>query len=411
VETPQRFAEIALDWDELYRSDPNANFYVSTRFLASITKIPNLRLRAPIAWSDDKRCIGALPLQVRTRWDKADAYMYNELHMLGRVFDADYTGILCHPAEEQAVCEAFGETVSDLSFTRLIVSNFFGPMSRLERFCGAFDPDVFDLAYHDRRLNAGETDNLVCPYVDLPDEFSDYLETLSSNARQKLRRALRRFEGDPELRITRASPETYKRDADILCGLWLRQHGERKGRTRAARLAEQCREILLAGLANGLIHLPVFWRADTPLAAHAVYVDPVKRHALFHVSGRDEAVRDLPIGLLLHAHSIRWSIAQGLRRYDFTLGDEPYKYSLGAADRQIAYLEIATKNRRNTDGGLDKGCRGDAAGLIRRFAAKGRAEEGAAAARQALQVWPELSCEDDILALSAQEPRSRPRAG
>ena len=402
VETVQRFIEIELEWDELYKTDKSANIYLSSRFMASIVIRAAGRFRILVAWSDDKRCIGIFPLLVQTRWSKTGNCLYNELDMLGHVFDADYTGLLCDPEYEEEVCKAFAHEISRMSFGRLILSFFAGPTSRLETLCGAFDPDIFETKLSERKINSGKTNNLICPYVDLPDGFSRYLDMLSANSRQKFRRLLRRFDDDPELKITRSKPETYKQDVAILSELWFLQYAERKGQKRAGKLAAQLREIISAGLVNGLIYLAILWYKGKPVAAQANYVDPVKRHALFHVGARDDTISDLPIGLLLQTHCIRWSIANGLKRYDFTLGDEPYKYSFGATNHEIASVEVVAKSGANISGRLDESCQKDVAELIRRYAKRGRREDARTAARQALAVWPDMSFAADIEALIAE---------
>ncbi|MEO1251110.1 MAG: GNAT family N-acetyltransferase [Pseudomonadota bacterium] len=401
IDTAERVIEIELDWDELYKKDPSANIYLSSRFISAIAIRATGRFRILAAWSGDKHCLGIFPLLVSTRWSKTERCLYNELDMLGHVFDADFTGILCDPEFETDVCEAFAREISKMSFGRIHLNYFGGPVRRLEAFTNAFDPNIFKTRHSDQKINAGETNNLICPYVDLPERFPAYLDSLSANSRQKLRRLLRQLDGDPDLRITRSRPETYKQDVTILSELWFLQYAEKKGRKRATKLAQQFRDVVMIGLASGIVHLAILWRGGKPVAAQANYVDPVKRHALFHVGGRDETIQDLAIGLMLQAHCIRWAIANGLERYDFTLGDEPYKYSFGAIDREIASAEIITKTGLNTTGRLDEDCRDDVAEHIRRYAARGRNDDARTAAKQALEVWPDLSTALDIEALIA----------
>lgn len=407
IESVQRVIEIETDWDELYKSDPTATIYLSSRFISSIVVRAAGKFRILVAWSEDKRCVGIFPLFLKTRWSKTENCLYNELDMLGHVFDADYTGILCDPKYESEVCEAFVRKISQMSFGRLILSFFSAPPSRLEKFCGAFDRELYETTTSGRKINEGQTNNLICPYVDLPGSFSAYLESLSANSRQKLRRLLRQLDTDPDLQITRSRPETYKQDATILSELWFLQYAENKGPKRAAKLTAQFREVITIGLASGLIYLAVLWRAGKPVAAQANYIDPVKRQALFHVGGRDETNRDLAVGLMLQAHCIRWSIANGFQRYDFTLGDEPYKYSFGAVDREIASVEVSTKTGVNRSGRLDESCHEDVAELIRRYAARGRRDDARVAARQALDVWPDLASAVDVEALIAKANRKR----
>ena len=62
-------------------------------------------------------------------------------------------------------------------------------------------------------------------------------------------------------------------------------------------------------------------------------MDRRKATFLFLMTGRDESFDGPPPGMILHAHSIRYAIAHGFREYDFSQGNEPYKYSFGVKER------------------------------------------------------------------------------
>ncbi|MEO0435431.1 MAG: GNAT family N-acetyltransferase [Pseudomonadota bacterium] len=390
IETIERLIEIELSWDELYRTDPHAHLYLSSDFICAVAIRVAGKFRVLTAWSDDNRCIGLLPLIVRTKWSKPKACVTNVLDMLGHVFDADYTGILCDPAHEVDVCKAFANEVSRMAFTRIVLNYVSGPSGRLSAFTDAFDPTVFESKANEHFINDGQTNNLICPYVDLPESFSAYLANLSANSRQKLRRLLRQLDEDPTLKIRKSRPETYTQDVTILSKLWYLKHAEQKGQKRAARLAERFKEVAMLGLANGMVYLAILWREGKPIAAQANYLDKTKGEVLFHVAGRDDSVRDLSAGLLLQAHCIRWAIANGFKRYDFTVGNEPYKYSLGAVNREIVSAEVITKSGSNSTGKLDLACKDDVLELIGRMKARGRDTDATVALKQAILTWPDF---------------------
>lgn len=399
IETIERLFEIELDWDELYKADPHSHLYLSSDFLCSVAIRVAGKFRILTAWSDDNRCVGLLPLIVTTRWSKSGACLTNDLDMLGHVFDSDYTGILCDPEFEVEVCRAFAGEISQMTFRRIILNYFSGPASRLDAFTRAFDPSIFDTKANEHLINDGQTNNLICPYIDLPDSFSDYLAGLSPNSRQKLRRLLRQLDSDQSLKVRKSRPETYMQDVTILSKLWYLRHAEQKGQKRAARHTELLKEAVMLGLANGMVYLAIMWRDGKPIAAQANYVDKAKRQALFHVAGRDDAVRDLSVGLMLQAHCIRWAIANGLERYDFTIGNEPYKYSLGGIDREIVSAEVFTNSGTNNTDRLDRSCREDVLQLIRQYASKGRDADARTAVRQATLTWPDFTLDGDLSAL------------
>lgn len=408
IDTIRRLAECALDWDELYKADPHAHFYLSSQFISAAATQAAGRFRILTVWSDDGRCVGLLPLVVTIRWSKKKRRLYNVLDMLGHVFDADYTGILCDPQFETQVCKAVAGHVSQMECGRIILNYFSGPPSRLQAFTSAFEPAVFETQTNEHFINNGQANNLICPYIALPETFSQYLGGLRSSGRQKLRKLLRQLGSDPSLKMTRSRPETYPRDVAILSDLWYQKHVQDKGEKRAAHLADLFKEAVMLGLADGTVYLAILWRGGTPVAAQANYIDHVKRQMLFHVSGRDESVRDISAGLMLHAHCIRWAIANGLKRYDFTIGNEPYKYSLGATDRQIASVEVFTKTGVNVGGRLEESCREDVLAIVRRFMRQDRTDDAHIAAGQALLVWPDLEPRGDAQALvDALAPNGR----
>lgn len=403
IDKIERLFQIELDWDELYKRDPHAHLYLSSDFLCSIAIRVAGKFRILIAWSDDNRCIGLLPLIVTTRWSKSEACLINTLDMLGHVFDSDYTGILCDPEFEESVCRAFAREVAGMDFARIILNYFSAPSSRLEAFTSAFDSNHFETKAIEQFINDGQTNNLICPHIELPTSFSDYLAGLSSNSRQKLRRLLRQLDTDPSLQVKKSRPETYNQDVSILSKLWYLRHAEQKGHKRATRLADLLKEAVMLGLANGMVYLAILWRDGKPIAAQANYIDKVRGQALFHVAGRDDSVRDLSVGLMLQGHCIRWSIANGLNSYDFTIGDEPYKYSLGGVDRKIHSSEVITKTGRNTNERLNDCCRDDALQLIRRHAAKGHQENASIAVQQVQQTWPDQTIDADLSGLIAKK--------
>ena len=183
---------------------------------------------------------------------------------------------------------------------------------------------------------------MISPYVDLPDTFEAYLsDTLSSNTRQKVRRFLRRVEGDDDYKLTTTTPETGGRDVALLVKLWADDWLATKG-DATERLSQMYGTIVERGLRDGLVHMTVLWHRGQPIATHASFVDREKSRLLFFVTGRDESFNELPAGLMLHAYNVKWAIEQGLRTYDLLRGDEPYKFSLGAVASQLLYPVVRT---------------------------------------------------------------------
>ena len=61
---------------------------------------------------------------------------------------------------------------------------------------------------------------------------------------------------------------------------------------------------------------------------------------MFYNAGSDPEARELSPGVILAARCIQLAIEQGMRRFDFLRGNEPYKYEWGAADEPIQRLLV-----------------------------------------------------------------------
>jgi tetratricopeptide (TPR) repeat protein len=156
-----------------------------------------------------------------------------------------------------------------------------------------------------------------------------------------------------EYRITYATSETIDRDLDTLLRFWEIRWKPRKG-DRVHTLVRSNRLMLTASFKADLLLLPTLWQGDRPLASLAILMDRRKATFLFLMTGRDESFDGPPPGMILHAHSIRYAIANGFKEYDFSQGNEPYKYSFGVKERRIRCVAIATKNGLNLGGKLDR---------------------------------------------------------
>jgi tetratricopeptide (TPR) repeat protein len=134
--------------------------------------------------------------------------------------------------------------------------------------------------------------------------------------------------------------------------------------------------------------LPTLWQGDRPLASLAILMDRRKATLLFLMTGRDESFKGPPPGMLLHAHSIRYAIANGFREYDFSQGNEPYKYSFGVKERRIRCLAVATKNGLNLGGKLDRRTIPDALKQTTELHQNGKLAEAERCYRYILDVEP-----------------------
>jgi len=178
--------------------------------------------------------------------------------------------------------------------------------------------------------NNGTIDLSVCPGVELPDTFNEYLVTrVRAKTRQKIRRYERKLNTLSTLAIRQSTNATLENDLDSFAHLWCQRYRKIKG-ISVYRKATIYRTILSQGFHSGLMQILVLTRSET--------------------------FKTVPAGLLLHAQSIRFAIASGLRFYDMLRGDEKYKYSLGGKDHPLFNLKIKRRKWDASRSFLDDDC-------------------------------------------------------
>ena len=361
IDTEHRFSQLRERWDAVHVLDQQADYFLSWRWLREVLRANPGRWQILAAREEGSgsEYVGFLPLRLSTHRGRSRGELQTELEAAGRLSWAQYTGFLCHPDWEWPAISAIAEAVRQTPWGYFSLTNCSASDDRLDLFLKAFDAGDYDVTWAEKIINGGTVDCLLCPLVELPADYESWLQSLSANTRQKIRRFSRRLEGSQELRISITPPDEVSDRLQQMLDLWLRKWEPVRGAQNARSTAEKYREILLQSHACNAVFLPALWQGETMLGALATIVDRDKRWMYFIAAGRDEGSTDPAIGLMLHAFNIRWAIENGIRVYDLCHGNEPYKYSLGAIDRRIRNLEIRRRSHVST-GRFDPRCLGQA---------------------------------------------------
>lgn len=387
IEDMDTFNRLRENWDEVYDADPHATLFLSWNWLfAWLEKLstPWIVLAAKENGSD-AHYVAFFPLRIDTRIDE-EGRLFNDLRMAGS-HAADYCGLISFPRSEADAISAFAQQIKRMSWTDFVLGNFCGSDDRFRKLVSCFSQSKFTISQMDCVNKTDQIDNALCPYVDLPDDWDRYLETISANTRQKLRRLLRAVDANSEYRITHATAETVAADLNTLLRFWEIKWRSRKG-SYTDNLVRAHRAMLSRSFDRGLLLLPTLWMGDRPLAALAILMDERKKSFLFYITGRDEEFAGPQPGLILHGHSIRYAISRGMKRYDFLRGNERYKYSFGVKERRLHCYVVATRSGRNLGGKLDVRAIADALKEATNLHQEGKIDQAARAYRQILETDP-----------------------
>jgi CelD/BcsL family acetyltransferase involved in cellulose biosynthesis len=381
------FYALRDQWDAVYDADRDAHFFLSWQWMADWLQVCSTAWFVLVARQDeaDGPYVAFLPMRMRTAFDATRGF-YNELHFAGDAF-SDYTGILAAPGFEAEAMAAFAAYLRrQRHWATLTMHNLTMSEPRRRLFLAGFDGARFEqtpIQY----LDDG-TDHGICPCVALPGDWEDYLDSLSANNRQKIRRLLRRLESSEHCRITPADAGTFDRDIKTLLDFWRIKWGPSKGQ-HTEEIIRRNYEMLTRCAANGTLFLPVFWHDDRPIAALAILTDDRKRSQLFLITGRDETYDEMPAGYLLHAYSIRRAIGLGYTAYDFLRGNEPYKYLFGPQERRLRAVCVTTRTKCNLGDKLDPQGLPAMLEMAQEFVSKGETAKADMGYRQILQLAPD----------------------
>jgi hypothetical protein len=388
IESYADFKALEDNWNSVYVADPFAQYFMSwTWFSRIFQEYPGeWRVLAAKSLTEPETYVGFFPINVITIWSERRNQFRNELNLAGTLYWSQYTGFLCDPEWDEIAIPSFSNKVQELNWSRISLKYIYASDARISLFIDAFDKEQFKTTEHERWINKGQTNNLICPYIELPSDYDTYLQSfISSNTRQKIRRYTRKLEASDEFYITDADADTADRHIDILMEFWLAKWSASKGR-KAAGLARKFRRILNHGIKSESLHLPILWHGNTPLAAIGNFVDWEKRNVFFFVTGRDEQRKENWIGLILNVHCIRWAIDNRMKTYDFCHGNEAYKYSYGATDRLLKHIVVRHRSGVNLNGLLDPLCVEDVMEEAIKFIESNQLDKAKIACKQVLEV-------------------------
>lgn len=176
---------------------------------------------------------------------------------------------------------------------------------------------------------------VAAPHLPLPDDFATYVASLGKKERHELRRKIRRLERSAAASFRTATPSERDPALDRFFAL------HRLSRGRKATFMTPLRERFFRDVVDALapldrLRLGVL-RVDGTDAAVLLAFAYEGKIELYNAA-YDPGLSRLSVGIVSHAWAIREAIAEGIRRYDFLRGDEPYKYDLGGRDRWLARL-------------------------------------------------------------------------
>ncbi len=388
IDTYPAFLAAEAAWKALEDRDPQTTVFLSWDWMAEAFRDNPYRwsVLAVLAPGQADGFVALLPLKYRVHWSRSQDEFQTQLEAAGRLLFSEYTGFLCDPAFEELSLRHLARHLGMMPWA-ILSMRYVAQAERAERFCAAFEQMGYGVEWKEYRINKGETDNLICPQVRLPDDFQTYLQTsISANTRQRYNRFKRQHFAKGDYHFTHCDTDSLDADLNILTQLWKKRWIDQKSAQSAEQVAGNFEKMLRAAHAVDGLFLPVLWRGETPLGALGHVMDPRTGAMHFIIAGRDPDAEEMFIGSALHFHSIESAIFLGCETYDFGHGDEAYKFSYGAEGKALQYFAI---RRPDADAGnvFDTLCTGPALSRLEGFIETGKIDRAKRACRQLSQIF------------------------
>ncbi len=395
IDNFKTFQTIRNNWELVYCADPNGQFFLSWSWLSGVLNWYDYKsheswfILAARSTSASSDYVAFFPLKIEID-EHPDGGLYSKLSLAG-VAESEHIGFICLPEYEEAVISAFAIFLQQPQeeWSVFEVENIQTADGRMSLFLNKFLKEDFAWEEHSHHISdLDQIDNSIIPSITLPNDWEQYLQNVvSTNTRQKIRRFFRQVEGDQEIRLTHVNADNLDLHLEILLGLWKSNWEGRKGAERCQKISKKISFALRHCFESQCLYLPVFWQGDKPLGAIANLMDFSHKTVLFFIGGRDDTVKDIPPGTVLHAYSIKYAIENGFEVYDFLMGNEGYKFSFGAKERQIKIVVIQRKNRHNQ--ALNLRTLPEALQISARYQRANRLDDAAQGYRQILKVQPQ----------------------
>lgn len=320
------------DWSAIYAADPTATPFISPGWAQAWVEHWATKAEPWVLLvHDGSRVAGIAPLSLQR------VGPLRVLGMLGKE-PGDYWDVLAAPADRVAVSAAVAhELARRRSEWDAGILNCLVPGSPTQAALAAAG------------LRILRRPEVACPAIALPSTWEEYLATLPRNRRGNLRRHLRRLdEGEVVLREVRDSaelPETFMRWQQLRERQW-----DAAGRAlNPTHRSPRFREFLLHAVrALAPTRQSLVWEFSVHRQVVGIYVNFIDSRSFYwYLGGFDPAHSSLGIGKIAIGAGIRESIECGRVRYDFTRGDEPYKYWFGATDRNTPSIVVGNSQLRS----------------------------------------------------------------
>lgn len=305
---------IEAEWRDLARGGPTAIFASPSWLRTWWGEFGGDREMVLLAARDEGQLAGVIPLM-------RDG---NTLSFAGNTKVCDYMDFPCIPGREPELLEALFRSLGEEPWDGLslwAMREDSPALAALPAVCAGLGHSL-----------ASEAED-VCPVIELPGDWEEYLSSLGKKDRHELRRKLRKLPqaGRVDLECI-DTPDAIESALDDFLRM-LRESRSDKAAFMTPEMERFFRSLAVAVTQEGVAEM-LFLRLGGVRTA-GVLCFRAEDEVLLYNSGYDPTYSAYSVGLLSKALALKRAIEQGMARFDFLRGHERYKYELGARDTTV----------------------------------------------------------------------------
>ena len=327
------FDELQAEWNDLVQRSTSNRIFSTWEWKTTWWKAYQPGQLWVIACrDDDARLVGLAPWFVKETSERGRV-----VSTIGCKEVTDYLDVIVDSEHVHEVLGCLAESLLDHTgeFDRLELCNI--PEDSISY---QLLPQVLEKYGFSTRLTPED----VCPVIQLPATWEDYLNQLDKKNRHELRRKIRRSQGvnsDTDWYIVDETHDIHE-EVERFLELMAASDPAKKVFLQDPENVTFFKSIAPVLQAKGWLQLS-FLVVDGARAAAYLNFD-YNGHILVYNSGLlPETYAHLSPGIVLLAHNIRHAIETGHQVFDFLQGDEVYKYRMGGQDTHVYNLEVTKK--------------------------------------------------------------------
>jgi CelD/BcsL family acetyltransferase involved in cellulose biosynthesis len=317
---------ITAEWNTLLARCATENPFLRSEFLRAWWdhlgggEWPSGELRIAV-WRENGEVLGIAPLFRNGRDGET------RLLLIGSVEISDYLDILSVPDKLPVFCANLLDALAGLP------AEEFGALDLFNLQAGSPTIPILEQETARRGWALSRMPLQICPVIDLPASWEEYLSALDKKSRHEIRRKLRRAESGEE-----------KMELNILGAREMEEFfrlmacDEHKAAFLTPVMRDQFRSIAEAAEQAGMLELAFLEIGGRKAAAYMNFT--LGKRVWVYNSGMDPQYAASSPGWVLLAMLIRRAIETGYRAFDFMRGDEPYKFQWGGKGDPVLRLII-----------------------------------------------------------------------